>query len=496
MKTKILFWIDLFTLHFGTASYLQKLIDCDLFALIDVTDRPKKFFQKQKFVKFEKTWYFHDHITKNYPPPNISYLKQFEQKFGINLWQLAVNERIFYFFNPSYKFSENEILSILEQECKLFETIINEAKPEFVIIEQPSLHHSYLFFLMCKSKGIKTLMINPSFLGYKCFISQEPNKIDSIEKLENFKSTGRTFNELQSYRKNLNFSNVIQDYTKNLASSKILKLKAAIDFLIFSTNTNLKSHYTYYGRNKLHVLTKSIKLSLKRKYRKLFLDNNTISHVDNNEHFVYFPLQVEPDRNLLIGAPYFTNQLECIRHITKSLPIGFKLYVKEHPAQNQSWRSTSYYKQIMDVPNVKLIHPSVPSEILYKNCSLVLTIGGTSGFEAAFYGKPTIVLADVGYSQLSSITRIKELEKLPDAIKQSLQQKVISHDLDRFLIYLEKNSFDFDLFGYYTMQANYFFYGSNLIDVEISIAKMQNFLNENKKTFEKLALEFIKKIQL
>jgi len=46
------------------------------------------------------------------------------------------------------------------------------------------------------------------------------------------------------------------------------------------------------------------------------------------------------------------------------------------------------------------------------------------------------------------------------------------------------------------MQANYFFYGSNLIDVEISIAKMQNFLNENKKTFEKLALEFIKKIQL
>ena len=31
-----------------------------------------------------------------------------------------------------YNFSENEILSILEQQCKLFEKIIETIKPDFV----------------------------------------------------------------------------------------------------------------------------------------------------------------------------------------------------------------------------------------------------------------------------------------------------------------------------------------------------------------------------
>ena len=39
-----------------------------------------------------------------------------------------------------------------------------------------------------------------------------------------------------------------------------------------------------------------------------------------------------------IDAPFFTNQLELVRNTAKSLPIGYKLYVKEHPIQKtKSW---------------------------------------------------------------------------------------------------------------------------------------------------------------
>jgi len=492
---KIIFWIDLFTLHFGVAYFLQKKFDCELYAIFDVTDRPKPFFQNQKLVNFKQTWFYHDHIDKKYKKFDFNYLSSIEKKYGISLWQLAINERLFYQFNKFYNFSSNEILGILEQECKLFEKILSEVNPDVVIIEQPALHHTYLFYLMCKSLGIKTLMINPSFLAHKSFISQDPNVIDSVENLDDVEFQRRTFDELRSYQKSLNFSEVMNDYASNFASQKNEKLKAAIDFIFKSKNTNIKTHYTYFGRTKFKVILESLLLLFRRKIRKSFLDKNTVKNIDNTNSFVYYPLQVVPDRNLLIGAPYFTNQLECIRHIAKSLPINFKLYVKEHPAQNQTWRKISEYKEMMEIPNVKLIHPSVSVDQLYKNCSLVITTAGTSGFEATFYEKPVLSFADIAYSLLPSVTRVKELDKLPQYISNSIQQKVLASDLDKFLILLEKNSIDFDLFKYFLIQTNYFFYNANLIDVEISEDKMKSFLDENISFFDLLIPEFLKKIE-
>ena len=86
------------------------------------------------------------------------------------------------------------------------------------------------------------------------------------------------------------------------------------------------------------------------------------------------------------------------------------------------------------------------------------------------------------------------MEKLPKYISDSIQQKVLASDLDKFLILLEKNSIDFDLFKYFSIQTNYFFYNSNLIDVEIPEIKMKTFLDEHKSFFDILVLEFIKKI--
>ena len=36
----------------------------------------------------------------------------------------------------------------------------------------------------------------------------------------------------------------------------------------------------------------------------------------------------------------------------KSLPNNFQLCVKEHPGQNRDWREISFYKKIIDLPNV------------------------------------------------------------------------------------------------------------------------------------------------
>ena len=56
MKEKILFWISEEFTHFSIAYYLQKHTDYELYAIVDVPNRSKKFYQTQKLVNFKKVW--------------------------------------------------------------------------------------------------------------------------------------------------------------------------------------------------------------------------------------------------------------------------------------------------------------------------------------------------------------------------------------------------------------------------------------------------------
>jgi hypothetical protein len=247
----------------------------------------------------------------------------------------------------------------------------------------------------------------------------------------------------------------------------------------------------------MRVLFKEILFSLKRRYREWFIDNHLVYDVDTKIPYVYLPLHQEPERSLLIAAPFYTNQVENIKHVVKSLPVGFKLYVKEHPTQGpaRGWRKISTYKEIMEIPNVILIHPSFSSKELIKNCSLVVTAGGTSCFEAAFYGKSSILFADLGYKLLPSVYKLNRLEELPDAIKTSLAKNVDVSALDKYLTLIENNSFDFDYLDFELNYHRWFYYGGHLVDVDISTEKMELFLSKYSTILGKLAMEHIKKIQ-
>jgi len=60
MKPKLMFWIDMVFYYFGLAKSLQEMFDCELFTIIECTDKPKKFFMEQKIVNFKKFWFYHD----------------------------------------------------------------------------------------------------------------------------------------------------------------------------------------------------------------------------------------------------------------------------------------------------------------------------------------------------------------------------------------------------------------------------------------------------
>jgi hypothetical protein len=492
MSTKILFWINGSLTSFCIAHSLQKKINSDFYAVIDSYDKPKVFFQNQNLVKFQKTWFYHDYF-QNMAKPDLKYLSNFEKKYDLNLWELAINERIFYRFNPLYNFSSDEILSIIEHESKLFDEIITESNPDFLIMFEPTLHQEELLYRMCKKRGIKILLLNQPNIS-RSIISENPRKIDVDINLDKLESSHKNFDELKLFRKSFSSFDSIKSYKSQFKVSNLELIKSAFSFFS-SKNEHIKTHYTHRGRTKFKVLKDEIQKKLKRKIRYSFINNNLQTTIDFSEKFVYFPLGVDEERNLLIAAPFYTNQLEVLRHIAKSLPIDYKLYVKENPAQViRYWRSISDYKDILNIPNVRLIHPSFPAEKIYEKCSTVITIGGTSGLDAAFYEKPAIIFSDLGYSILPSVSRLKNIGELSTLILESLQKKVSSDDLDKYIGILHDNSFDFNPMDFENKVNESFYYDGHYASVKISENKMKIFLEQNKSIIDNLASEFGKKM--
>ena len=155
--------------------------------------------------------------------------------------------------------------------------------------------------------------------------------------------------------------------------------------------------------------------------RKNFLDKMALKKIPN-ENFIYFPLQVSPEATTLFQAPYFSDQIALIKNIAKSLPIGYFLYVKEHPVQGiKYWRPIEFYKEIIDLPNAKLIHPFLDSKELISKCSLVTAITGTGGFEALFFKKPVLLFSNTFYDCVSMVHKFTNFSELPSQIKNIIE---------------------------------------------------------------------------
>ena len=503
VKQKIFFWLDTSFIMYILSYHLQKKIDADFYVIYDLPNKTRLFFENQKLVNFKKTWYYHDQVNFKKNAIDMEYLSNFEKKYGIGLWNLAVNERLFYRFNTFHKFSTEEIWSILEQECKFFENILDEIKPNIFISGEPFQHHNELFHQMCRAKGIKVLVSSiPSF--NRCMISEHPAEFDdsSISDSE-ISTTFTSFSELtknivhQSDISRLDYNKNMKTYNKKWATSNRERVSAAIEFLFNSNNKNAKTHFAYFGRSKSAVLLDSIKQVLQKRSRSSFINKNLLTSIDYSEKFIYFALEVDQEHNLLLLAPYYTNQIETIRHVAKSIPINYKLYVKEHPSsETRNWRSVSDYKEIMNIPNVRLLHHSVSQDELLQNCSLVVGAAGSSCLEAAFYGKPSVIFGQVYYSILPSVHHVETLSKLPEIISSSLQETVNLQDVERFLAIFKKNSFDFDIPSYNLTEANAFFYNGHLVDVEITESQMKSFIEENAQMFSVLVDENIKKLKI
>jgi len=492
MKKKVLFWIDQSLIHFGIAKFLHEHFDCDMFSIFEITEKPKKFFQNQNIVNFQKIWFLHDYLLNN-DTLDIEYLRLIEKKYAINLHLIALNDRLFNELNTYHHFSHDEILLILQNEIKLFEKILDEINPDFIIMPVSHQQHNHIFYKICKSRKIKILMVVDSRIGIdankkghvtrRYFIGDDLDPYASLP--------------VETTNSNSNTDTIFEkDYDYHFLSSNKKYLKAASKFFITS-DKNVNTHYSYLGRQKIKVIFKTFAYELRKKYRSNFMNKNLATKISQDgKKYAYFPLHQEMERALLIGAPFYINQFNHIKHIANSLPVGYKLIVKDHPEMAvRGWRSVDEMKQIMKFPNVILLHPFSNSDEIINQCDLVLSIKGSTGIEAALMKKPSIIFGEVGMYKLSNMILVTSMLELPKIIEQALTQKISEDEIELYKKSVYENSFDFPYYELTTGLEEQFKEGGYYTNVEISQDKMSHFFDKHNEEFSYLIQKFIQKME-
>ena len=205
---------------------------------------------------------------------------------------------------------------------------------------------------------------------------------------------------------------------------------------------------------------------------------------------------MDAESGILLDAPFFVNQIAVIENIAKSMPADHLLLVKEHPASYvRSWRDVNTYKELAKIPGVVLIHPDADSQELIKKSSLVISICGSSSLDAVFLKKPTIVFAETNFSMITDIHKLKEIEKLPEVIKNELDKKINPKHIEKYIQFLESNSFVYNFIVHGQEMQEFLYNGGVLVDIDISENDMQEFLTKTESRFIQLKNEYLKIIE-
>jgi hypothetical protein len=194
-----------------------------------------------------------------------------------------------------------------------------------------------------------------------------------------------------------------------------------------SINYEKTANFVFNGTDRLNVLTDYVK-----KFKKSIMISRFYQETDFNEKFIYFPLHYHVESRLTLRDPHCWRQEFIVEYVARSIPQGYKLYVKPHP----EWPLDFPYdglKLISDIDNVKLIDPSYNSVDLIKKSDLTVVINSNAGLEALIHEKPVVSFGTEYYSDNDMVYKVNDLRKLPELIENAIANGTNSKDLICFV---------------------------------------------------------------
>lgn len=160
--------------------------------------------------------------------------------------------------------------------------------------------------------------------------------------------------------------------------------------------------------------------------------------------FCLYALHTQPESSIDVAGSYFSDQIALVTFIARSLPASHELYVKVHPTDVDG-KPLSFYRKIARLPGVRLINYDADSRDLVKRASIVFTLTGTIGYEAALMGQTVVTFAKNYFNDMPTVYYCDSPPQLPALIDSILESKHNDNENERlvaFLAHLRARSFE------------------------------------------------------
>lgn len=377
------------------------------------------------------------HLTKD-STVDFNYLEYIEKKYSfykpLNMQLLSsqLTSRLyhnrFYFKNMSYTHKLHWLI-LNYRNC---EKIINEFQPDLIIdIDDADLARSVMLEVSY-NKGIQYLTLDyPRFDDYK-LITKNFGLFPSKKFIDSYKYNLTINKELEKiYIRDFQNKNKImsKEYDGTITSqynpdSMILIIKKMIGSFLYFFNEDIINKNLKFKIWDKDMFSGSLKYFLF--YCKVYIMKNKLLKKnkyfyppEEKDKYFYMPLHLIPESTTSVKCPLYLNEMDIIKAISKSMPVNYKLYVKEHQAMLGE-RPLHFYKEVNKLDNVVMVETNYykdPKPWILKSCG-VITLSGTSAYEAALLGKRSIVFSDVIFTVIDGIERAKSFEELPLLLKK------------------------------------------------------------------------------
>jgi hypothetical protein len=150
------------------------------------------------------------------------------------------------------------------------------------------------------------------------------------------------------------------------------------------------------------------------------------------ERYIYFPFHVPLDVQLTVRCREYLDQERLVKELAGSVPKGYMLYVKEHPAA-VGGHPVARLKEILELKNVRLLHPRLNSFDIIRNSACVVTINSKVGFEAIMQQKPVVVLGKSFYKGKGVTIDVNNTSEISYAISQAVSTDIDAQKRVKFL---------------------------------------------------------------
>jgi len=158
--------------------------------------------------------------------------------------------------------------------------------------------------------------------------------------------------------------------------------------------------------------------------KRLYLDETQSQEFIKSNKYLFYPLQYFRESRVTMRAPEFYDQLWIVEYLSRSLPTGYELVVKDHPQQLGAL-PLSHVNKLRRYATA--VAPTLSAREILTEADTVVTLNNTVGYEAVMSGKPVITLGDAFYSGAEYTRDVMNLHSLPAELNNAVKSEGL-HD--------------------------------------------------------------------